>query len=77
MFDWLKKVRKEIKDLNISVSSYQKDSVIQSLPTVAYVNKAKKSLESGNYAEAEEILKKALDISQQDPLVFRYLGKIN
>ena len=77
MFDWLKKVRKEIKNLNVSVNSYQKDSVIQSLPTVAYVNKAKRCLEGGNYAEAEVILKKALDISQQDPLVYRYLGKIN
>jgi len=77
LFDWLKKITKEVKSLNLSVNSYQKDSVIQSLPTVAYVNKAKKYLESGNYAEAEAILKKALDISEQDPLVYRYLGKIN
>ncbi len=77
MFDWLKKVTKEVKDLNISVNSYQKDTVIQSLPTIAYVNRAKKALEQGNLAEAENILKKALDISQQDPLVYRYLGKIN
>lgn len=77
MFNWLKSITKEVKNLNLSVSSYQKDSVIQSLPTVAYVNKAKKSLDNGDLAGAEVILKKALDISNQDPLVYRYLGKIN
>lgn len=76
MFDWLKKIVSEIKNLNLSVNSYQKDTVIQSLPTVAYVNKAKKFIEKKQLIEAETLLKRATDISEQDPLVYKYLGKI-
>ena len=76
MSDWLKNIVDKIKDLNISVDSYRKDSIIQSLPTVAYVNKAKKMIESQKYDEAELILKEALDISTQDSRVYKYLGKI-
>lgn len=76
MFSWLKKITNEIKNLNLSVNSYQKDTVIQSLPTVAYVNKAKKFIDQKQLEEAENLLNKALDISEQDPLVFKYLGKI-
>lgn len=62
--------------MNGSVDSYRKDSIIQSLPTVAYVNKAKKLIESKKFDEAESVLKEALDISTQDSLVYKYLGKI-
>lgn len=76
MFNWLKNIYTNIKDLNISVDKYKKDSIIQSLPTVAYVNKAKKLISEKKYDDAEILLKKALDISTQDSLVFKYLGKI-
>lgn len=76
MFGWLKKIRSEIKNLNLSISSYQKDTVIQSLPTVAYVNKAKKFIDKKQLDEAERLLHQALDISEQDSLVYKYLGKI-
>ena len=59
MFGWLKKIREEIKKLNFSISSYQKDTVIQSLPTVAYVNKAKKFIDQKQLDEAERLLLRA------------------
>lgn len=76
MSGWIKNIFGKIKDLSFSIDSYKQDSIIQSLPTVAYVNKAKKMLEEKRYDEAEEVLKKALDISRQDSRVFKYLGKI-
>lgn len=76
MSGWIKSIINKIKDLSVSVDSYQQDSIIQSLPTVAYVNKAKKLIEQKRYSEAEVILKKASDISTQDPLIYKYLGRI-
>lgn len=76
MFNKLKKFYENIKHLNKSVDDYQKSTVIQSLPTVAYVNKAKKFIEEKNYNEAVKLLKSALDISDKDPLVYKYLGRI-
>lgn len=76
MFNRLKNIISKISDLDGSVDSYKQDSVIQSLPSVAYVNKAKKLIDKQKYSEAEVILRKALDISQQDPNVYKYLGKI-
>lgn len=76
MSGWIKNIFDKIKDLNVSVDSYKKDSIIQSLPTVAYVNKAKKLIEEKQFDKAEGILQEALDISQQDSSAYKYLGKI-
>lgn len=76
MSDWLKNIIDRVRDLSGSVDSYRQDSIIQSLPTVAYVNKAKKLIEDRQFDKAEAILKEALDISSQDALVYKYLGKI-
>lgn len=76
MFDWVKNICENIKDLDFSVDKYKSDSIIQSLPTVAYVNKAKKLIETKKFTEAENLLLKALDISEQDDLIYKYLGKI-
>ncbi|MBQ8460253.1 tetratricopeptide repeat protein [bacterium] len=76
MFNRLKNVFNKIKDLNVSVDNYKQDSIIQSLPTVAYVNKAKKLIEEKQFEKAETLLKEALDISTQDSKVYKYLGKI-
>ncbi|MCM1338100.1 MAG: tetratricopeptide repeat protein [Muribaculaceae bacterium] len=76
MFGWVKNLFGKVKDLDGSVDAYREDSIIQSLPTVAYVNKAKKLVEDKDFEAAEVILKKALDISTQDSLVYKYLGKI-
>ena len=76
MFEALKKIYKKIKELNHSVDKYNKDTVIQSLPSVAYVNRAKKLIGEKKFNEAQEVLKSALDLSSQDSLVYKYLGKI-
>ena len=76
MFDRIKKFFNEVKNLNSSLDNYKEESIIQSLPTVAYVNRAKKLIEEKNYQPAREQLMKALDISKKDSLVYKYLGKI-
>ena len=76
MFNWLRKISFKIKYLNKSIDKYKKDSIIQSLPTVAYLNQAKKLMDEMKYAQAEELLTKALDISTQDGYVYKYLGQI-
>jgi tetratricopeptide (TPR) repeat protein len=76
LFSKLNKIFNKIKDLSGSVDKYKQDSIIQSLPTVAYVNKAKKLIEKRDYDQAEIVLNKALDISNQDATVYKYLGKI-
>lgn len=77
MFDRLKNIIEKIKTINLSVENYRKDSIIQSLPTVAYVNKAKKLIDKKKIDEAEALLLTALDISKQDSMVHKYLGKIS
>lgn len=77
MSNWIEHIFDKIKDLSKSVDSYQKATIIQSLPTVAYVNRAKKLIDLKQFDDAEKILKKALDISNQDSRVYKYLGKIN
>lgn len=74
MFDWLKKTKDKIKKLNEGVTEYTKDTVIQSLPSLAYVNKAKKLIELNKLDEAENELKKALELPQEDALAYKYLG---
>ena len=76
MSNWVKNVISKIKDLNGSVDTYRQDTIIQSLPTVACVNQAKKLIEEKKLDEAHEILINALDISTQDSRVYKYLGKI-
>lgn len=76
MSDWINNITDKIKNLSGLVDSYQKASIIQSLPTVAYVNKAKKMIENRNLDDAEIVLKEALDISDQDSRIYKYLGRI-
>ena len=76
MFSWVEKISKNIKDLSGSVDKYKSDSIIQSLPCVAYVNKAKKLINEKRIDEAEAVLLKALDISVQDARIYKFLGKI-
>ncbi len=76
MFDRLKNIFDKVKNLNVSVDKYRKESVIQSLPNVAYVNQAQKYIEKKQYKLAQEYLTKALDINNQDARAHKYLGKI-
>ncbi len=74
MFDWLEKIIEKIASLNFSVDKYKKDTIIQSLPSLAYVNRAKKYIDEKDYKEAERILNEALELPQEDALVYKYLG---
>lgn len=62
--------------MNVSIDEYKKDTIIQSLPSLAYVNRAKKLIDSKHYFEAECILNSALNLPQEDALVYKYLGII-
>lgn len=76
MSDWIEKIIETIKNLNLSVDKYKKDTIIQSLPSLTYVNRAKKCIEQNNFKEAENILNEALELPQEDALVYKYLGII-
>lgn len=76
MFNGIKKILNKIKELNVSVTEYQKDTIIQSLPVLGLVYKAKKYIESGDLDRAENILKHALDINPNNALVYKYLGTV-
>ena len=74
MFDKLKKILEYIKKLSFSIDRYKEDTIVQSLPTKAIVNRAKKYIDKEDYAEAESILNEAVEFPQEDPLVYKYLG---
>ena len=76
MFDGLKSIIEKVKNLNVSVDNYKQDSIVQSMPNVAYVNQAKKMIEQKEYAQAQELLYKALEVSKRDARAYKYLGKI-
>ncbi len=76
MFDKLKKIFEKISSLNKSLDEYKKDTVIQSLPSLTYVNRAKKFIDQKKLDEAEKILQKALELPQKDALVYKYLGVV-
>lgn len=74
MLNRFKKIIEYIKKLNFSIDKYKKDSIVESLPSKAFVNRAKKSIDCGNFKEAENILNEALELPQEDALVYKYLG---
>lgn len=76
MFGWLDDILGKIKTLSGSVDKYKEETVIQSLPSLTYVNRAKKLIEKNQLEEAEKILNKALNLAQQDALVYKYLGLV-
>lgn len=74
MLDKFKKIIEYIKKLNFSIDKYKEDTIVQSLPSKAIVNRAKKYIDKGDYTEAENILNEAVEFPQEDPLVYKYLG---
>ena len=76
MSDWFEKIIEKIQTINSKIDSYKNDSVIQSLPSVAYVNRAKKFIDNGRYKDALDILVEAESLPQQDALVYKYQGII-
>lgn len=76
MSGWLSDIINKIKNLSTSVDQYKEDTVIQSLPSFAHVNKAKKLIEKGELEKAKQTLIKALEFPNKDALVYKYLGII-
>ena len=76
MFDQLKHIFEQIKNISRSIDNYKKETIVQSLPSVALVNRAKKFIEQNKYLQAEAVLKEALELPQKDPLVYKYLGLV-
>lgn len=76
MSGWLKNILEKVKTLSSSIDKYKEETVIQSLPSYTFVNRAKVLIEKGKFDEAEEILLKALELPQKDALVYKYLGAI-
>jgi len=66
----------KISSLSKSVDVYKKDTIIQSLPAITYVNRAKKLIEKNDYVMAEAVLTEALLLPQKDALVYKYLGLV-
>lgn len=76
MFGGLKHIIEQIKNISKSIDKYKRDTIVQSLPTLTYVNRAKKYIESNDYLRAENILLEALSLPQKDALVHKYLGLV-
>ncbi len=76
MFNRIKQAFNKIIQLNDSLNKYEKDSVVQAMPSLAYVNRAKKHLEKNELEDAEKILLEATTLPQEDALVYKYLGTI-
>ena len=76
MFDKLKKIIEKIMHISASLDKYEKDSVVQAMPSLAFVNRAKKCIENNDFQKAEQILNEALALPQEDALVHKYLGII-
>jgi len=74
LFAKIKELLNQIINLNNRLKSYEKESVIQAMPSLAYVNRAKKCIERGEFKEAEKILEEAMELPQEDALVYKYLG---
>ena len=76
MSDWLKNIVEKIKHLSSSIDKFKEETVIQSLPSYTYVNRAKVLIEKNRYEEAKKILLEALELPQKDALVYKYLGSV-
>ncbi len=74
MSDWFEKLINKIQNINDKIDNYKEDTVIQSLPSIAYVNRAKKCIENGRLKDALDILNEAKSLPQEDALVYKYEG---
>ena len=74
MFSKLKELVDKVLRIHNQLKSYEKDSVVQAMPSLAFVNRAKKCIEKQDYKTAEKILEEAMELPQEDALVYKYLG---
>ncbi|MBP3821300.1 tetratricopeptide repeat protein [bacterium] len=73
MFEKFKKLYKNIITLNVTLDNYKEEAIVQSLPSVAELNRAKKLIEEGKFDNACDILN---NLSKKDYLAYKYLGNI-
>ncbi len=76
MLDWIRAIIQKILHLSKQLDDYEKDSVVQALPSLAYVNRAKKCIANQDFEQAERILEEAMELPQEDALVYKYLGMV-
>lgn len=74
MFAKLKEIINKILSLSKQLDNYKKDSVVEGMPSLAYVNRAKKCIARNEFEKAEKILEEAMELPQEDALVYKYLG---
>lgn len=77
MFSRFKKIIEDITNLNSRIDTYKEDTVIQSLPSVAYVNRAKKAIDKGQDIKTHlNFYIRLQSLPQEDALVYKYQGII-
>ena len=74
MFDKIREIINRILNLNKTLDNYKKEAVVEALPSLAYVNRAKKCIDRGEFDKAKKILEEAMELPQEDALVYKYLG---
>lgn len=74
MFDYLKKILEQVREISQNVDDYRKLSPSGAMPAVAQVNKAIKLLKHKKKQEAEALLLEAVDLYPGNEAVFRTLG---
>lgn len=76
MFDYLKKILEQVRQISESVDDYKKLSPSGAMPAVAQVNKALKLLKKNKIDEAEALLLEAEELYPASETVFRTLGYV-
>lgn len=74
MFDYLKKILEQVREISQHVDDYKKLSPSGAMPSVALVNKAVKLLNQNKRAEAEALLLEAAELYPANEAVFKTLG---
>lgn len=74
MFDYLKKILEQVREISQHVDDYKKLSPSGAMPAVAQVNKAVKLLKQNKKAEAEALLLEIMEVYPANEAVFRTLG---
>ena len=66
MFAKLKEIINKILSLSKQLDNYKKDSVVEGMPSLAYVNRAKKCIARNEFEKAEKILEEAMELLGED-----------
>lgn len=74
MFDYLKKILEQVREISRNVDDYKKLSPSGAMPSVALVNKAVTFLKQNKRAEAEALLLEIMELYPANEGVYRTLG---